>query len=150
MPTADQRLIEDYIPIEAISAEARREKSIRKGHIATLHLWWARRPLVAARAAVYGVLAPAPKDKRGAQDAAEFVTELCKYPGSPSVIAEARRRLLEAHAERLTAERVGLGCACPSHRHHGRHRSRPRTAAPRAGHVRRRRCDPAGGVAARL
>lgn len=35
---ADQRLIEDYIPIEAISAEARREKSIRKGHISTLHL----------------------------------------------------------------------------------------------------------------
>ena len=111
MPTADQRLIEDYIPIEAISAEARREKSIRKGHIATLHLWWARRPLVAARAAVYGVLAPAPKDKRGAQDAAQFVTDLCKYPGSPSVIAEARRRLLEAHAERLTAERVGAGLA---------------------------------------
>jgi len=52
MPTDDRRLIEDYIPIEAISAEARREKSIRKGHISTLHLWWARRPLVAARAAV--------------------------------------------------------------------------------------------------
>ncbi|MBM4431534.1 MAG: DUF1156 domain-containing protein [Chloroflexi bacterium] len=34
----DQRLIEDYIPIEAISAEARREKSIRKGHISTLGL----------------------------------------------------------------------------------------------------------------
>jgi adenine-specific DNA methylase len=50
----DLRLIEDYIPIEAISAEARREKSIRKGHISTLHLWWARRPLVVARAAVFG------------------------------------------------------------------------------------------------
>jgi hypothetical protein len=36
--TTDTRLIEDYIPIEAISAEARREKSIRKGHISTLHL----------------------------------------------------------------------------------------------------------------
>ncbi|NJL44510.1 MAG: DUF1156 domain-containing protein [Nitrosarchaeum sp.] len=35
---ADQRLIEDYIPIEAISKEARREKSIRKGQISTLHL----------------------------------------------------------------------------------------------------------------
>ena len=50
MPT-DQRLIEDYIPIEAISAEARHEKSIRRGHISTLHLWWARRPLVACPAA---------------------------------------------------------------------------------------------------
>ena len=40
----DKRLIEDYLPIEAISAEASREKSVRKGHISTLHLWWARRP----------------------------------------------------------------------------------------------------------
>ena len=57
LPTAaDKRLIEHYLPIEAISAEARREKSVRKGHISTLHLWWARRPLVAARAAVFGAL----------------------------------------------------------------------------------------------
>ena len=34
----DRRLIEDYLPIEAISAEAKREKSIHKGHISTLHL----------------------------------------------------------------------------------------------------------------
>ena len=54
----DRHLIEHYLPIEAISAEARREKSVRKGHISTLHLWWARRPLVAARAAVFGALAP--------------------------------------------------------------------------------------------
>lgn len=39
MPT-DHRLIEDYISIEAIPTEARREKFIRKGHISTLHLWW--------------------------------------------------------------------------------------------------------------
>ena len=54
----DRRLIEDYLPIEAISTEASREKSVRKGHISTLHLWWARRPLVACRAAVYGALVP--------------------------------------------------------------------------------------------
>jgi adenine-specific DNA methylase len=57
--TDDRRLIEDYLPIEAISEEASREKSVRKGHISTLHLWWARRPLVACRAAVYGALVPA-------------------------------------------------------------------------------------------
>ena len=55
----DRRLIEDFLPIQAISKEASREKSIRKGHISTLHLWWARRPLVACRAAVYGALVPA-------------------------------------------------------------------------------------------
>ena len=59
MSTDSPRLIEDYIPIQAISAEASREKSVRKGHISTLHLWWARRPLVACGAAVYGALVPA-------------------------------------------------------------------------------------------
>jgi len=58
-PKLDKRLIEDYIPIKKISAEASREKSIRHGHISTLHLWWARRPLVAARAAVFGALVQA-------------------------------------------------------------------------------------------
>jgi putative DNA methylase len=105
----DRRLIEDYIPIEAISAEARREKSIRKGHISTLHLWWARRPLVAARAAVYGALVPAPAGKQAAQQAADFVAGLCKYPGPRDKIADARRHILQAHAERLTAERVAAG-----------------------------------------
>ncbi|NCO38441.1 MAG: hypothetical protein COZ06_21540 [Armatimonadetes bacterium CG_4_10_14_3_um_filter_66_18] len=55
----DLRLLEDYLPIAALSKEASREKSVRKGHISTLHLWWARRPLVACRAAVYGALVPA-------------------------------------------------------------------------------------------
>ena len=105
MATADHRLIEDYIPIEAISAEARREKSIRRGHISTLHLWWARRPLVAARAAVYGVLVPAPANKDAAREAADFVADLCRYPGARDTIAQARRHVLQAHAERLSAER---------------------------------------------
>ena len=52
----DRRLIEDYLPIQAISAEASREEFIRKGYISTLHLWWERRPLVACWAAVYGAL----------------------------------------------------------------------------------------------
>lgn len=59
MSSDDRRLIEDYLPIEAISKEASREKAVRKGHISTLHLWWARRPLVACRAAIYGALVPA-------------------------------------------------------------------------------------------
>ncbi|MCX7047273.1 MAG: DUF1156 domain-containing protein [Candidatus Sumerlaeota bacterium] len=111
----DKRLIEDYLPIEAISAEASREKSVRKGHISTLHLWWARRPLVACRAAVYGALVPAsrfipengPDNKKqslGRANAAKFVAELCKYPGNPKTIERACGHILEAHAERLTRE----------------------------------------------
>ncbi|GAB4257021.1 MAG: hypothetical protein Kow00129_17270 [Thermoleophilia bacterium] len=63
--TDDRRLIEDYLPIQAISAEASREKSVRKGHISTLHLWWARRLLVACRAAIYGALVPASRFRPG-------------------------------------------------------------------------------------
>lgn len=101
--TTDQRLIEDYLPIEAISAEAKREKSIRKGHISTLHLWWARRPLVACRAAIYGALVPAPT-AHARRKRADFVAELCTYPGPADKIADARRHILEAHAARLSEE----------------------------------------------
>src|SRR5436189_1048250 len=45
-----KRLIEVDLPIKRISAHARREKAIRQGHISTLHIWWARRPLAACRA----------------------------------------------------------------------------------------------------
>ncbi|WP_416223820.1 DUF1156 domain-containing protein, partial [Thermoflexus sp.] len=50
--------METLLPLRELSAEARREKAIRHGHISTLHVWWARRPLVVARAAVLGALLP--------------------------------------------------------------------------------------------
>jgi adenine-specific DNA methylase len=56
------RLIEVALPIREISAESVREKSLRHGHISTLHLWWARRPLAAARAVVFASLVPDPDD----------------------------------------------------------------------------------------
>ena len=61
----DLRLIADYLPIEAISAEASREKNVRKGDISTLHLCWARQPLAACRAAVYGALVPTDRWVKG-------------------------------------------------------------------------------------
>lgn len=57
-----KRLIEVDLPIKRISAHARREKSIRHGHISTLHIWWARRPLAACRAVILGALWPDPAD----------------------------------------------------------------------------------------
>jgi len=57
----DRRLIEDSLPLAQISEYSAKEKSIRHGHISTLHLWWARRPLAAARAATLAALLPAPK-----------------------------------------------------------------------------------------
>ena len=111
----DRRLIEDFLPIQAISAEASREKSIRKGH--NFH----PAPLVGAAALVACrvqctvrwcrppnfVPENGPDNKKqslGRANAAKFIERLCKYPGNPTVIKEAQRHILEAHAERLTEE----------------------------------------------
>ncbi len=75
-----QRLIEVDLPIKRISAHARREKSIRHGHISTLHIWWARRPLAACRAVILAALWPDPADP------------LCP----PRFLDEARKTLLSA------------------------------------------------------
>ena len=55
-----KKLIEVALPLEAINAESAREKSIRHGHPSTLHLWWARRPLAAARAVIWSSLVDDP------------------------------------------------------------------------------------------
>ena len=57
---ATKKLIEVALPLEKINAESEREKSIRHGHPAALHLWWARRPLVAARAVIWSSLVDDP------------------------------------------------------------------------------------------
>lgn len=55
-----KKLIEVALPLDAINAESAREKSIRHGHPSTLHLWWARRPLAAARAVLWASLVDDP------------------------------------------------------------------------------------------
>lgn len=55
-----RKLIEVSLPLEAINKQAAREKSIRHGHPSTLHLWWARRPLAAARAVLFAQLVDDP------------------------------------------------------------------------------------------
>jgi putative DNA methylase len=57
-----RRLIEVDLPIKRISAHSRSEKSVRHGHISTLHIWWARRPLAACRAVICAALWPDPAD----------------------------------------------------------------------------------------
>jgi hypothetical protein len=57
-----KRLIEVALPLKEVSEQSAREKSIRHGHISTLHIWWARRPLAACRAVVFASLIPDPDD----------------------------------------------------------------------------------------
>ncbi|TQE99810.1 MAG: DUF1156 domain-containing protein [Spiribacter salinus] len=57
-----KKLIEVALPLDAINAAAAREKSIRHGHPSTLHLWWARRPLAAARAVIFAQMVNDPAE----------------------------------------------------------------------------------------
>lgn len=59
-----KKLIETSLPLDAINAAAAREKSIRHGHPSTLHLWWARRPLAAARAVIFAQMVNDPGYER--------------------------------------------------------------------------------------
>jgi len=58
--TYRKKLIEVSLPLEAINKESAREKSIRHGHISTLHLYWARRPLASCRAVLFAMLVDDP------------------------------------------------------------------------------------------
>ena len=60
-----KKLIEVALPLDAINEEAAREKSIRHGLPSTLHLWWARRPLAAARAVQIAQMVNDPGGERG-------------------------------------------------------------------------------------
>ena len=68
-----KKLIEVALPLDAINEASRREKSIRHGHPSTLHLWWARRPLAAARAVIFAQMVDDPS-----QDPDRFPTEDAK------------------------------------------------------------------------
>src|SRR6266478_2559074 len=89
MQSYPKRLIEVDLPIKRISAHARREKSIRHGHISTLHIWWARRPLAACRAVICAALWPDPAD------------ELC-----PAAFREKTVEIITAFAKRVFPERI--------------------------------------------
>lgn len=57
-----RKLIEVALPLDAINRSSSKEKSIRQGHPSTLHLWWARRPLAAARAVIFSQMVNDPED----------------------------------------------------------------------------------------
>jgi adenine-specific DNA methylase len=88
-----KRLIEVDLPIKRISAHSRREKSIRHGHISTLHIWWARRPLAACRAVICAALWPDPADPLCPQDfrdkASKLITNSPMLPSPTRLSARA-------------------------------------------------------------
>ena len=114
-----KKLIEVALPLDAINAAAAREKSIRHGHPSTLHLWWARRPLAAARAVIFAQLVDDPSSRpelfpteqeqdRERQRLFELIEELVKWENTTNeeVLQQARdeiracwRRACADHAD---------------------------------------------------
>ena len=102
-----KRLIEVDLPIKKISAHARREKSIRHGHISTLHIWWARRPLAACRAVICAALWIDPADPLCPEEFRKAATKIMRKFWDPMGLQtrdlddplELRRALLDFIAD---------------------------------------------------
>ena len=91
------RLIETILPLRRISEESVREKNIRHGHISTLHIWWARRPLAASRTTALAALLP--DDPRRRETLLRLVRDLAPWEavrGENPDLDEARARIREA------------------------------------------------------
>lgn len=99
----NKRLIEVDFPLKEVSEESAREKSIRHGHISTLHPWWARKPLAASRASVFATLIHAPNSADDLKKKLQFVVELSKWRNSINnrVVQEARRAIKYAFEKKI-------------------------------------------------
>jgi putative DNA methylase len=97
-----KRFIEESFPVKEVSAESAREKNIRHGHISTLHIWWARRPLASSRATNYAALIPMPEDDLEWDKTRQFIINLSKWENSlnEDLLAKARRDILEANGSK--------------------------------------------------
>ena len=95
----DKRLIEETFSTKEVSTESTHEKNIRRGHISTLHIWWARRPLAASRATAYAALIPPPKDIDEWSQKRDFISNLSKWDNSLNahLIKRAQKEILEAN-----------------------------------------------------
>jgi len=97
MAVSKKKLIEVALPLEEINRQSSREKSIRKGHPSTLHLWWARRPLATARAVLFSQLVDDPSERYG-----EFL-EAARAEGEADRRAEAEKKEAAEAAEGVDA-----------------------------------------------
>ncbi len=95
----DKRLIEETFPVKEVSVESAREKNIRHGHISTLHIWWARRPLASSRATSYAALIPSPSNIEEWNKKRNFIINFSKWENSlnKQLIDKARKEILEAN-----------------------------------------------------
>jgi putative DNA methylase len=107
-----KKLIEVSMPLEAINTASAREKSIRFGHPSTLHLWWARRPLAACRAVIFGQLVDDPSSwpdrfpSAAEQDVErerlhQVIREMVEWPNSSAADQSRWDRALDAARQEI-------------------------------------------------
>jgi putative DNA methylase len=104
-----RRLIEQELPLAEINAASAHEKSLRHGHISTLHLWWARRPLSMSRAIVFGTLLPAPETEDGRSAALKALADAAPFGATSDAHLIGTLRQLLGTDENGSAPRV-LDC----------------------------------------
>jgi putative DNA methylase len=111
-PERRTKLIEVSLPLEAINRESAREKSIRHGHPSTLHLWWARRPLAAARAMLFAQLVDDPssrpdlykgeeEQKAARQELFDLIEEMVPWEATRDerIMRKVREKIAESHGD---------------------------------------------------
>jgi putative DNA methylase len=99
----DRCFIEDTFPVREVSFESAKEKNIRSGHISTLHVWWARRPLASSRATNYAALVSTTGGNiKEWNSRRQFVIDFSKWKNSlnQTLIRKARKDILEANRGR--------------------------------------------------
>ncbi|MDE0219714.1 MAG: DUF1156 domain-containing protein [Spirochaetaceae bacterium] len=113
-----KKLIEVALPLDAINAAAAREKSIRHGHPSTLHLWWARRPLAAARAVLFAQMVDDPASRpelfatveeqdRERERLFRLIEELVKWENTTNeTVLQAARNEIRESWQRTCADNV--------------------------------------------
>lgn len=74
-----RRLIEETFPLKKVSEDSKHEKNVRHGHISTLHIWPARRPLAACRAAIIAALLPDPGDEQSRRELNKKIESITRW-----------------------------------------------------------------------
>jgi putative DNA methylase len=97
-----KKLIEVALPLEKVNLASAREKSIRHGHPSTLHLWWARRPLAAARAVIFSQMVDDPSEYAG-----ELLVDPAMHQKANRELATRRTAWLERRAHQAEAAAAG-------------------------------------------
>ena len=95
----DKRFIEDSFPVKEVSEESAKEKNVRQGHISSIHVWWARRPLSSSRSTSYASLIPTPKDEIERIQKNNFISDLSKWDNTlnKNLIEKAKKEILQSY-----------------------------------------------------